>query len=351
MRTNHKNNRFPMMLLLIAASLIGGISLLAHEQQANAEDPEFTLKFGTVAPAGTPWSEQLTDIKSRVEKESNGRIKFKLYLGGTLGGEVEMVRSCRRNRIQGFGGSTGAISEGAGLKQFDVFELPFMFKTNEEVDFVMDEFMFDPMSQILDENGFYLAYWHVNGWHNFASNKRAIHTPADLADHKMRSQESPVHLAMFKALGSQPISMPVPEVLGALQTNMVDGFSNSFLFTGATGWYEGIKYYTISHHLYQPAAIMYNKEFWDSLPEDLQAVLLGDRTAETVKGRTEVRAIEPELKAMFIESGIIVEELTEAERTAFEELCAGVPDQFNDTIGAQLINTVKAGIKTYRASH
>jgi TRAP-type C4-dicarboxylate transport system substrate-binding protein len=351
MRSDKRNNRFPMVLLLVAAVLVGGISVAAWNQQAGAEDAEFTLKFGTVAPAGTPWSEQLTAIKNRVEEESNGRIKFKLYLGGTLGGEVEMVRSCRRNRIQGFGGSTGAISEGAGLKQFDVLELPFMFKSNEEVDFVMDEFLFDPMSQTLDENGFYLAYWHVNGWHNFASNKKAIHTPADLAEHKMRSQESPVHLAMFKALGAQPISMPVPEVLGSLQTGMVDGFSNSSLFTGATGWYEGIKYYTISHHLYQPAAIIYNKEFWDSLPADLQAILLGDRVKETTEGRAAVRAIEPELIEMFKESGIVVEELTEAERVVFEELCAGVPDQFNDTIGAQLINTVKAGVKTYRASH
>ena len=57
-------------------------------------------------------------------------------LAERLGGEVEMVRSCRRNRIQGFGGSTGAISEGAGLKQFDVLELPFMFKSDAEVDFV-----------------------------------------------------------------------------------------------------------------------------------------------------------------------------------------------------------------------
>jgi len=348
MRTSRN---IPLTILLVAVGVVGLIASSAWQRSAGAQDAEFTLKFATVAPAGTPWTEQFEQIKQRVETESNGRIKYKLYPSGNLGGEVETVRKCRRNQIQGWGGSTAAVAEGVGLPQFQVFELPFLFDSSEEADFELDEHLWTPMSALLEQSGFELAQWHENGWHSFATKEKPIHTPADLQEMKMRSQESPVHLAMYKALGTQAISMPVPEVLGALQTNMVDGFSNTPLFTAATGWYEGVKYFTITHHIYQPAAIIYNKEFYDSLPEDLQAILIGDRAAETRKGRDGVRAMTPELLDMFRETGITVYEMTPEERVAFQELCKDVPDQFSDTVGSGLINTVKAAQKMYRASH
>lgn len=165
----------------------------------------------------------------------------------------------------------------------------------------------------------------------------------------MRSQESPVHLAMYGALETQAISMPVPEVLSALQTNMVDGFSNTPLFTAATGWYEGVNHYTITNHIYQPAAIMYNKEFFDSLPADLQAILIGNRTAETMNGRQNVRDLTPGLLEMFQESGISIYDMTDAERAVFQEQCKGVPGELAGEIGSGTINKVKAAVKMWRA--
>ncbi len=351
MSSSNTRNTFPVSILFIALGLMSVLAIGAYNHNADAADAEFTIKFGTVAPVGTPWAAQLEEIKRRVEKESDGRIKFKLYLGGTLGGEVEMVRSLRRNRIQGWGGSTAALAEGAGLDAFQVFDLPFMFQSDAEADFVMDEHLQGPMTELLAENGFEFGYWHINGWHSFATKGAPIHTPEDIKKYKMRSQESPVHLAMFKALGAQAISMPVPEVLGALQTNMVDGFSNTPLFTAATGWYEGIDHYTISNHMFQPAIIIFNKEFYDSLPPELQTVLIGDRVSETAAGRQSVRDMTPELIQMFRDEDITIYEMTPEERKVFEDLCADVPAQFYDTIGKTYINTVQAATKLYRASH
>jgi TRAP-type C4-dicarboxylate transport system substrate-binding protein len=48
------------------------------------------VKFGTVAPAGTPWAQTLEDIKKRVKKASNSKLNIKTYLGGQLGGELEI---------------------------------------------------------------------------------------------------------------------------------------------------------------------------------------------------------------------------------------------------------------------
>ena len=349
MQTTPRTRTLPLTLLLAVVGVVAILAATSVDRAAVAQDAEFVLKFATVAPDGTPWTEQLTAIKKRVEADSGGRIKFKLYPGSTLGGEVETIRKCSRNQLQGWGGSTAAVAEGINIPELQVFELPFMFDSEAEVDFVMDT-MFDSMSAKLAAKGFVLAYWHVNGWHNFAT-KSPVATPADLAGMKMRSQESPVHLAMFKALGAQPQTIPVPEVLGALQTGMVDGFSNTPLFTAATGWYEGgITHFTITHHIYQPAAILYNKEFYDSLPEELQSVLIGDRAAETATGRTTVRAITPDLLEMFRENDITVTELSAADRATFAELCASVPGDLaaEGVIDAATVSAVQRAVATYR---
>lgn len=330
----------------LVVALMAGVLLLPAT--TNPADAEYVIKLGTVAPDGTPWAVHLRAIKKRIETESHGRIKLKLFMGGVLGGEVEMVRAMRRGRIQGWGGSTSAIAEGAGIHQFLLFELPFFFANFEEADYVADQVVRDDFVKILEKKGFTFAQWHENGWLNFATKAAAIHTVEDLQKVKMRSQESPVHLAMFKALGVQAESIPVPEVLGALQTGMVDGFQNTPLFSSATGWYEGIKYYTISQHIYQPALITYNKKFIDKLPEDLRKIVLGDEKKETAHGRKSVRALRDELLQNFRDVGITVYQMTPKERQAFEEKCKDVPKQFQGKIGKALLQKAIKGRAEFR---
>ncbi len=320
--------------------------LIAADQPVMAA--EFTLKLATVAPDGTPWAQHLTAIKKRVEKESGGRIKMKVFLGGTLGGEVETVRALRRGRLQGWGGSTAALAEGAGIAQLQLMELPFLFESFAEADHILNEVVHEDFKKLMADKGFVFGFWHENGWRNFAT-KEPLTNLAGLQGMKMRSQESPVHLAMYKALGVQAESIPVPEVLGALQTGMVDGFDNTPLFSAATGWYEGIKYYTVSQHIYQPAVIIYSKKFIDSLPEDLQKVVLGDWRAETSHGRKIVRTMREDLLQNFRDARITVADMPAAERKIFIDKTRGVHAEFEGEIGKALLKKVYAAQKEFQA--
>jgi len=328
-----------------AAVAVASLSLLLSGV-ASAK-PEFVLKFATVAPDGTPWAVHLKSVKKRIEKDSGGRIKMKLFLGGSLGGEVETVRDLRRGRLQGWGGSTAAVAEGARIPQLQLMEIPFLFTSFAEADYVLDKVVNADFEKILAEKGFVLGFWHENGWRNFATKKKAIHTMADLREMKMRSQESPAHLAMYKALGVQAESIAVPEVLGALQTGMVDGFDNTPLFSAATGWYEGVKFYSISQHIYQPAAIIFGKKFMDKLPEDLRKVVLGDPAAEAKAGRKSVRDMRGELLANFKEAGITVYEMTDAERKPFIDATKKVHKEFESVVGKDLLDKVYGGKKAF----
>jgi len=343
----NKMSVFHCWLPIFFFALTASCSTVILPWHAAAGDAEYVIKFGTVAPDNTPWANHLKKIKTRVEKASGGRIKYKLFLGGAMGGEVEMVRSLRRGRLQCFGGSTAAVAEGAAIPELQILELPYLFESFEEADYILDNVVYDDFKNILKAKGFYMAYWHENGWRNFATRDVEVHAPADLRTLKMRSQESEVHLAMYRALGVQAESIPVPEVLGALKTGMVDGFDNTPLFSSATGWYEGVNHYNVSEAIYQPAIVIYSLEFIESMPEDLQKLLIGNPKEEMAWGRKAVREIQEPLLQNFRDEGITVYKLTDEEKAAFKTLLLPVHKEFEDVVGKELLKKIYAGKKEF----
>ena len=217
------------------------------------------IKFGTVAPAGTPWAQTLEDIKNRVKKKSKGKLKIKTYLGGSLGGELEILQKIRRGNVQGGGLTSAALA--SVIPELDVLELPYLFESSEEADYILDNHLFEIFNDLFKKKDLVLVTWAENGWRNLGHKSKGIKRPSDLAGEKMRSQESKVHLGFWKALKAAPQAISVPETLPALQTGVVQGFDNTPLFTLAAEWHTAIKHFTLSGHIYQPAAIVYSAMF------------------------------------------------------------------------------------------
>ena len=65
---------------------------------ARAEEP-YVLKFATLAPLGSTWMNIIAEWASKVDKESQGRLKFKLYPGGVSGDEPDMLRKIKNDPL------------------------------------------------------------------------------------------------------------------------------------------------------------------------------------------------------------------------------------------------------------
>jgi len=338
--------RFALSALASTALLASAAGIPAA---ATAQDT-YTINLGTAAPEGTPWAAQLTDIKNRIQKESGGRIVVKLFMGSVLGGEVEMVQDIvEGGRLQAGGFSSAAVATGANVPALQLPEFPFLFNNNAEVDHVLDTVLFEPMAKKMKRRNLVLAYWGENGWRSFYTKNSDATTLENLRSHKMRVQESEVHKAMYKALGVQAVPLPTLEVLDGLNRGTVDGFDNTTLFGQASGWFEPTKFYTLTKHIYQPAVIVYNREFLESLPEDLRKIVLGDRVLETKKGRDGVRALENELQALFGEMEVKVVTPTAEQIQAFRTATLPVHEQFKEQVGADLYDQVVAALKAMRS--
>ncbi len=188
------------------------VVLAALMLPAAASAADFTMNFGTVAPAGTPWADQLEGIKKEIETKSEGRIKVRIFLGGVMGGEVEMVRDIMEGgRLQAGGFSSAAVATGANVPALQIPELPFLFDNLEEADHVLDDVLYAPIKKKMKRRGLLLSMWAENGWRSFYTKNAPVKTLADLQAHKMRTQESKVHKKMYAALGTQAVPIPTPE--------------------------------------------------------------------------------------------------------------------------------------------
>ena len=293
------------------------------------------IKFGSIVPEGTPWA----DTAKRVEKVSKKKFKVKIYLGGILGGEKALTRRCKKGSLQIYGGSVGAIA--TMVPMLDMLELPFVYNTLDETDFVLDKVADKELKKALYDGGYKLMEWAENGWRNFASNKRFIKSPQDLKGLKMRAQEHPNYIATWKAFGASPLPIAVPEVLSSLQTGVVDGFDQTLLFTFASSWYQGIKYYSISRHIHQGGLIAISRKFWDSLSPDLQAVLMKNTDKETRIFRRKVRKLSPILLKNIQNAGINVYRLSDQERQSFAKLAMKVHTTYLANASPKIIKIYK----------
>lgn len=325
---------------------IAGIALVSafFVSDVSSQSKDVVVKVGTVAPSGTPWSDELYGIKKRVEKESNKAIKFKVYLGGQLGGENEILQGIIRGRIQGGGLTATALA--AAVPELDLIEIPYLFESSKQADCVLDNHLQEPFRQLFAAKGLVFVTWAENGWRNIGTKNKPIRTPADLRGVKLRAQESKVHLAYWKNIGASPVPIAVPEVLPALQTGVVEGFDQTALMTLAAEWQTAIKYYTITEHIYQPAAIVYSKAFFDSLPEDQKKILMGNGNGMAPQARRAVRRLSNQLIKGLEANNVQITRLSGGEKAAFKQAAAGLGDQMAGKIGGQagqIYAKIKAG--------
>jgi TRAP-type C4-dicarboxylate transport system substrate-binding protein len=335
--------------MLKRALLALAIVTLLVPAAAQSQGKEIRFKFGTLAPDNTPWSKLLVDFQKEMDKRSGGRAKMKTFLGGILGDERAMLQKMKFGQLQGGGFSTGGLATVA--PELQLLEIPFLFRNSEETDYVLDHVIREDMAKALEKRGLLLLSWAENGWIDFGNQKRPIRTPADLKDIKWFTQESDVGIAFYKALGATAVPLAVPEVLSSLQTGVVEGYDTTPVFASGAQWFSQTKYWTVSHHRYQPAAVVADMKFWNKLDKaDQDMALLIARELEP-RSRSEVRGLDEGLLKGFREQGIQINELTDKERAEFEKVTTVVGENLvkQGVIPAELLKKTQKALADYRA--
>jgi len=256
-----------------AIKILGFILLtsLLFIPSANGAEKDLIIKMATLAPEGSSWMKTFNLLKSEVMKKTENRVQFRIYPGGVLGDEMDMLRKMKIGQIQGAAFTSGGLS--ALFKEIDVLQVPFVFQKYEEVDTVlkkMDSFF----RKGFEDNGHILLGWSEAGF-IYLMSTLPISNVTDLKKAKVWTwEESPMSKAIFDEAGVKAIPLSVPDVLVGLQTGLVD-----VVYAPPTGaislqWFTKIKYLTDVPLAYLAGGIVVRKDAFKQIPPSYQNFIL-----------------------------------------------------------------------------
>ncbi len=236
---------------------------------ANAQ--QYTIKFASLAPEGSTWTNLLREYDAAVRKESGGKLGFKIYAGGVQGEDKDVLRKMRLGQLH----SAGLTGVGLGeiVPKVRILDSPFLFQNYEEVDHIYTAFA-DEFDKAFRANGYVLLGWAEVGWVYVLTNT-PVRSLADMNGVKMWMWEGDkVAEATFKALGINPIPLSVIDVLTSLQTGLINGAYTSPLAALVLQWNTRVKYMMNLPLADASGAVVITKKKFDELPADMQEILV-----------------------------------------------------------------------------
>lgn len=250
-------------------TLLTAATMLAFA--SNALAAPIIIKFSHVVAQHTPKGQAADYFKKLAEERTKGAVKVEVYPNSQLYKDKEEMEALQLGAVQMLAPSLAKFAP-LGVKDFELFDLPFIFDNYAELHKVTQGPVGAKLLAKLEAKGIHgLAYWD-NGFKVMSANK-PLRTPADFKGQKMRIQSSKVLDSQMRSMGANPQVMAFSEVYQALQTGVVDGTENppSNLYTQKM--HEVQKYVTLSDHGYLGYAVIVNKKFWAGLPADIRTAL------------------------------------------------------------------------------
>jgi C4-dicarboxylate-binding protein DctP len=262
--------RTKLVAAIVAAFAGLGLAGFGLADSAQAQQP-IVIKFSHVVSPDAPKGKAAIVFKDLAEKYTNGRVKVEVYPNSSLYKDKEELEALQLGSVQILAPSISKFGP-LGVKEFDVFDLPFLMSDDARARQMMASPMMADLNKKLEAKGVEpLAYWD-NGAHVYTANKPLI-KPDDFRGLKMRIQGSKVLDAAVRELGAIPQIMAFGELYQALQTGVVDGEDNVPSNILTQKFYEVQKNLTVSYHGRLTYALVTNKKFWDGLPADLKEPL------------------------------------------------------------------------------
>jgi len=319
-------------------TILTAASMLAFATSAIAADP-IVIKFSHVVATNTPKGQAADYFKKLAEERTKGAVKVEVYPNSQLYKDKEEMEALQIGSVQMLAPSLAKFGP-LGLKEFEVFDLPFIFDDRAELHKVTQGPVGAKLLKKLETKGLMgLAYWD-NGFKVMSANK-PLRSVDDFKGVKMRIQSSKVLDSQMRSVGAIPQVMAFSEVYQALQTGVVDGTENppSNLYTQKM--YEVQKYVTLSRHGYLGYAVLVNKKFWMGLPADIRAALESSMKDATKFANDIAQKDNDDAMAAVKKSGksqIIT--LTPQERAAWKKAMDKTHQDSMSRIGADIVNEV-----------
>ncbi|WMS45058.1 TRAP transporter substrate-binding protein [Acuticoccus sp. MNP-M23] len=307
---------------------------------AACESGETVIKFAHVTntdkhPKGI--AAQL--FADRVNEEMNGKACVEVYPNSTLYDDDKVLEAMLLGDVQMAAPSLSKFE--TFTKKLRLYDLPFVFTDIAAVDRYQQSEGGQALLESMKRKGLLgLAYWH-SGMKQMSASTPLLE-PADAKGLKFRIQPSDVLQAQFEALGANPQKMAFSEVYGALQTGVVDGQENTWSNTYGQKFFEVQDGVTATNHGVLDYMVVVSTDWWDGLDADVRDQLTTIMNEVTTERNAAVVDVENGSREAIIAAGGTVRDLSPEQRAMWVEAMKPVWAQFEDEIGAEVIEEAVA---------
>jgi TRAP-type C4-dicarboxylate transport system substrate-binding protein len=317
---------------------------------AQARKASYEWKVGTLAPRNVGWAKQVEEVlMPALDRITNKDLNLRVYWGGVMGDDEDAIKKMRIDQLQAGGlTASGAILI---LPDWAVVEIPFLFNSYDEVDFVKPK-MFDRFDRLMEERGFKLVVWIDQDFDQIYSVRKALETPEDFRGVRFVAWYGPLEERVLELLGARPIPINVPEVTASVRSGIADANIAPAI------WMVGAQMYSVSRFVntmnirYAPALIVVNNKAYNELPKAYQDGIIAERwelTDNFVAGTR--RDNEKSLEAM-IRYGMKKADITPANLARFQQILEPVGQEMVGRLYSQeLLDELKGYLKEYRSIH
>nr|WP_278434455.1 DctP family TRAP transporter solute-binding subunit [Brucella anthropi] len=331
---------------VIASTLAA--ALFAVPSASQAEIREMRLRAGTSQSDQHPDYLGFKKFAEIVSEKSGGKIKITVAPGATLGTDVQMQANLQAG-TQDFM-TTSPVTMAGQIPQVSILDLPYVFKTSEEYDKLMDGPVGAKFNELMAEKGWIGLGFTNNGFRETTSKVKAIARWEDFGGLKIRAIQNPMYLELFKTLGANPTPLPVSEIYTALETGTVEAQENPLPQIVFMRLFEVQKYLSLTNHSLNSVVLLMGKPSWNKLNDDEKKLITDAAREVTLYKRDLVKTKTADWLKTVQEAGVEVNEISPKERQRFADKTKPVVEKFSAELGKDFSNFYFAELKKIQAA-
>lgn len=332
------------MKLLKAAALSVSVAALSAGAVSAAE-----IKFSYPVAQDSTMGQTVTKFAELVEEKTGGAVTVRQFPQAQIGNEIQSISSAQGGIVEMAVTTTAGLA--AMVPEFNVFQLPFMFGSYEQLDKVSRS----PVSQkILDKmepnNLVGLCFWDY-GFRNITNNKRPVTSLDDVQGLRIRTIQNKVYIDALSAMGMNPTPLPFPETFTALETGAIDGNEIANDVTRSTSFYEVQDYLTETQHFTTISVVYASKKFWDGLDASQQNAVRAACAESSDYNREIINASSGETLEFLKEKGMQIDTISAENLQAFRDAVKPVVEEVSAQLDQEIVTEFMAEIEASKSAN
>jgi TRAP-type transport system periplasmic protein len=286
--------------LMVGGSALGVTTFAIHRARA----AQFTYKYANNLALTHPMNKRAQEAAANIKEETGGSFELQIFPSSQLGSDTDTLGQIRSGAVDFF--TLSGLILSTLVPAASINGVGFAFKDYDTVWKAMDGKLGDYVRAEIEKSKSVFAFEKIwdNGFRQTTTSTKPILSPADLENLKIRVPPAPLWTSMYKAFGASPTTINFNEVYSALQTKVVDAQENPLAIIETAKLYEVQGYCTLTNHMWDGFWFLANKNNWDQLPKDMQAVVQKHINKAAVAERADVAVLTTTLQQQLTAKGM-----------------------------------------------